>query len=104
MIEIKILLGINSTRLYFIHLDTFRVNYRGENKVLTSLILANKTTLEPPWGGRLLPCKAYMGMCRWTGYVQEFERSNFTCKGKMNIIDLNSNITLLLIFTLIYVS
>ena len=84
MIEIKILLGINSTRLYFIHLDTFRVNYRGENKVLTSLIIANKTTLEPPWGGRLLPCKDYMGMRRWTGYVHQFERPNLTRKGKMN--------------------
>ena len=55
MIEIKILLGINSTRLYFIHLDTFRVNYRGENKVLTSLIIANKTTIEPPLGWEVTP-------------------------------------------------
>lgn len=83
MIEIKILSGINSTRLYFIHLRTIRMNYSSENKVLTSLIIV-ETTLDPPWGGGLLPCKAYMGMRRWTGYVQEFESSNFTHKGKMN--------------------
>ena len=49
MIEIKILLGINSTLLYFIHSDTFRMNYSGENKVLTSLIIA-ETTLDPRGG------------------------------------------------------
>ena len=80
MIEIKILLGINSTLLYFIHSDTFRMNYSGENKVLTSLIIA-ETTLDPRGG--VVPCMAYTGMCRWTGYVQEFESNNYTCtKGR----------------------
>ena len=60
MIEIKILFGINSTWLYFIRLDTFRMIYSGENKVLTSLIIA-KTTLDPGGGGGgVLPCMAYM--------------------------------------------
>ena len=78
------------------------MNYSGENKVLTSLIIAEPPR-APGGGGGVVTCMAYTGMRRWTGYVQEFESNNYTCtKGRW--IDPSLKMTLLLIFTLIYVS
>ena len=45
------------------------MNYSGENKVLTSLIIA-ETTFDPRGGGGgVVPSMAYTGVRRWTGYV-----------------------------------
>lgn len=81
MIEIKILLGINSTRLYFIHLDTFRMNYRGENKVLTSLIIV-ETTLDPPGVGGYSLVRPIWGCAAGQGMFKSLRALTSLVKGR----------------------